>query len=225
MQNRFRQQLLRICEKCKEQTAIGYLQKNDEIEYLSYGEMLQKIEHLEGKLKKIGVEKTDRVAIITPHSPDGVIAGVTLAYMGCTAVMIDASLPVLEIQRLLKEGDAVAAFVDVTMQEQLGNDVLGSYPVFDLNGMTGFALSEMGKRQTRKSKVQDQDEEVIAIIFSSGTTSQMKGICITYKSILESICMYRYLTGVKRGNRYLYVLPFNHIAGYSGSIATFIDGL
>lgn len=224
MQNRFRQQLLRICEKCKEQTAIGYLQKNDEIEYLSYGGMLQKIEHLEGKLKKIGVEKTDRVAIITPHSPDGVIAGVTLAYMGCTAVMIDASLPVLEIQRLLKEGDAVAAFVDVTMQEQLGDDVLGSYPVFDLNGMTGFALSEKGKRQTRKSEGQDRDEEVIAIIFSSGTTSQMKGICITYKSILESIRMYRYLTGVKRGNRYLYVLPFNHIAGYSAALQYLLMG-
>lgn len=43
--------------KCKEQTAIGYLQKNDEIEYLSYGEMPQKIEHLEGKLKKSELRK------------------------------------------------------------------------------------------------------------------------------------------------------------------------
>lgn len=76
----------------------------------------------------------------------------------------------------------------------------------------------METKRKRKCEVQDEDEEVIAIIFSSGTTSKMKGICITYKSILESIRMYRYLTGVKRGNRYLYVLPFNHIAGYSGAL-------
>ena len=224
MQNTFRQQLDQICEKCKNHMAIGYLLKSDEIEYLAYGELLQKVQNLEQNLKQLGIKKTDRVAIITPHSPEGVIAGVTLAYMGCTAVMVDASLPVQEIQRLLTEGDVIAAFVDVNMQERLGWNLLEKYPIIDLNGKTEFALATNGNKKKRKCEVQDEDEEVIAIIFSSGTTSKMKGICITYKSILESIRMYRYLTGVKRGNRYLYVLPFNHIAGYSGALQHLLMG-
>ena len=36
--------------------------------------------------------------------------------------------------------------------------------------------------------------------------------------------MYRHLTGVKQGDKYLYVLPFNHIAGYSGALQHLVMG-
>ena len=121
---------------------------------------------LESKLQRIGVGKADRVAIITPHSPHGVIAGVALAYIGCTAVMIDASLPSVEIRRLLEEGDVVAVFADVNVENQLGWETLGEYPVFDLNGEIPFVLSENGLMSSKRSKIDDQDEEIMAIIFS-----------------------------------------------------------
>lgn len=224
MKNTFRLQFEQICKKSKDRCAIAYLRENDEIENISYGAIYDHIKMLESKLQRIGVGKADRVAIITPHSPHGVIAGVALAYIGCTAVMIDASLPSVEIRRLLEEGDVVAVFADVNVENQLGWETLGEYPVFDLNGEIPFVLSENGLMSSKRSKIDDQDEEIMAIIFSSGTTSRMKGICIPYQTVMESIKMYRHLTGVKQGDKYLYVLPFNHIAGYSGALQHLVMG-
>ena len=224
MKNTFRLQFEQICKKSKDRCAIAYLKENDEIEKISYGAIYDYIKMLESKLQRIGVGKADRVAIITPHSPYGVIAGVALAYIGCTAVMIDASLPSVEIRRLLEEGDVTAVFADVNIKNQLGWETLGEYPVFDLNGEIPFALSANGLISTKGSKIEDQDEEIMAIIFSSGTTSRMKGICIPYQTIMGSIEMYRYLTGVKQGDKYLYVLPFNHIAGYCNALQYLVMG-
>lgn len=91
MQNTFRQQLDQICEKCKNHMAIGYLLKSDEIEYLAYGELLQKVQNLEQNLKQLGIKKTDRVAIIiSPIQPEGVIAGVTLRIWDAQQLWLNA---------------------------------------------------------------------------------------------------------------------------------------
>ena len=224
MENVFRQQLEQTCKRCKDNNAISYLRENEKIDYFSYAKLMENVQKIENELTVVGVKKADRVAIISPHSPYGVMAGTALAYMGCTAVMVDVSLPIIEITRLLEEGDVVAAFVDVEMQDKIGWNILGDYPIFDLNGDVPFKLSEKGLLTSRVCKIQDQDEEIMAIIFSSGTTSKMKGICIPYQLITESISMYRYLTGVEVNDRYLYVLPFNHIAGFSGALQHLLMG-
>lgn len=222
--NIFRNELVQICEKYELNKAISYLREDESINVFTYKRLLEIVKQIEEKLKAIGVKKADRVAIVTPHSPYGVMAGIGLAYMGCTSVMIDASLPIVEIIRLLEEADVVAVFADVKLQKKIGWNVLGKYPVFDLNGKEAFRLSSKGASTSLECKIQDQDEEIVAIIFSSGTTAKMKGVCIPYQSITESISMYRYLTGVKSENRYLYVLPFNHIAGYLGAFQHILMG-
>lgn len=224
MENTFRYLVEQKCNKYKANNTIVYLKEDNHKEKFSYGYLLETVQKIELILKKICIKKADRVAIISPNSPYAVIAGTALAYAGCTAVLIDAALPVEEIRRLLEESDVTAAFVDESLQEKIGWEYLKKYPIFNLNGSVPFALSDKGLNKTKGSRICDQDEEVIAIIYSSGTTARMKGICITYQSIVDSISIYQKLTGVKHGNRYLYVLPFNHIAGYSGALQYILLG-
>ena len=220
----FKDKVEQQCNKYKTNNTIVYLKEDNHKEKFSYGYLLETVQKIELLLKKTCIKKADRVAIISPNSPYAVIAGTALAYAGCTAVLIDAALPVEEIRRLLEESDVTAAFVDESMQEKIGWEYLKKYPIFNLNGSAPFALSDKGLNKTKGSRICDQDEEVIAIIYSSGTTERMKGICITYQSIVDSISIYQKLTGVKHGNRYLYVLPFNHIAGYSGALQHILLG-
>ncbi len=220
----FQQQFEQTCNKYKEQNAIAYLKEDNRIEYCSYQHLLETVQVITARLQAVGLENADRVAIISPHTPDAVIAGIALAYCGYTDVLIDASLPLDEIQRLLKESDVAAVFVDILLQKKMDEESLKGYPVFLLNSHDSFVLSEKGLKETRGSNVCDQDKEIMAIIYSSGTTDRMKGICITYQSIVSSISIYKTLTGVQSGNRYLYVLPFNHIAGYSGALQHILMG-
>ena len=60
----------------------------------------------------------------------------------------------------------------------------------------------------------DKDTDVIAIIFSSGTTDKMKGVMVTYHSIIRARDIFADLAGLKDYMTYLLVLPFNHIAGF-----------
>ncbi len=220
----FRYWIRQVCEKRKDKVVFSYLKDDQTILSIYYGSLFNYIKSIEENLNHVGVKKTNRVAIIAPNSPYAVIAGTALAYAGCTAVMIDASLPVEEIRRLLEESDVTAAFVDESLREKIGWEYLKKYPIFNLNGSAPFALSDKGLNKTKGSRICDQDEEVIAIIYSSGTTARMKGICITYQSIVDSVSIYQKLTGVKCGDRYLSVLPFNHIAGYSVSLKYILMG-
>ena len=220
----FRYWIRQVCEKRKDKVVFSYLKDDQTILSIYYASLFNYIKSIEENLNHVGGKKTNRVAIIAPNSPYAVMAGTALAYAGCKAVMIDASLPVEEIRRLLEESDVTAAFVDESLREKIGWEYLKKYPIFNLNGSEPFALSDKGLNKTKGSRICDQDEEVIAIIYSSGTTARMKGICITYQSIVYSVSIYQKLTGVKHGNRYLYVLPFNHIAGYSGALQHILLG-
>ena len=181
-QKMFKFQIERVCENRKAKVVFSYLKDDQTILSIYYGSLFNYIKSIEENLIHVGVKKTNRVAIIAPNSPYAVIAGTALAYVGCTAVLIDASLPVEEIRRLLEESDVTAAFVDESLREKIGWEYLKKYPIFNLNGSAPFALSDKGLNKTKGSRICDQDEEVIAIIYSSGTTARMKGNCITGKT-------------------------------------------
>lgn len=73
-------------------------------------------------------------------------------------------------------------------------------------------------------KSKDADTDVIAILYSSGTTGQMKGIMVTYESVLKAREVFERLSGLKDYMSYLLVLPFNHIAGFTGAMTFFLTG-
>lgn len=49
----------------------------------------------------MGLKQSDRVAIVSPHSPYAVFMGMALTYYGITSVLIDASLPKEESGKLI----------------------------------------------------------------------------------------------------------------------------
>ena len=221
----FRQKLDTIFTTYNTKSATVYLTSNGGKTVTTYGEIKAGAENLEYMLKKHGLCRADRIAIIAKHSVFATLAVVSLTYLGYTIVVLDAALPIEEQNRLLKKVDARAIFTTPEIYYALNREFLSLIPVFCIcekeNSYELFADAYNG--QSRFNTIPTA-EDVIAVIFSSGTTGSMKGIEITYTSIIKAYeCMIEY-TSLNENMRFFNVLPINHIAGFSTAISCSLCG-
>ena len=79
-------------------------------------------------MEDIGVVSGDRVAVISPHSPQSVLAALGLAYTNITTVLIDASLPISEINRLLSYSDVQACFTTEKLYDGIQKELQREIP-------------------------------------------------------------------------------------------------
>lgn len=211
--------------KYKEKTAIEYMLENGRKRKFRYGEIHQNILSFETVMREHRIKAGDRVAILTPHSPYGIITCMACAYWNLTSVLLDASLPEQELKRLLNLSDVRAVF---TTEKFCKAECVRQYsdiPVFDIEREDfSYPVFEGYSDVVKMEQTKDPDEEVIAILFSSGTTSSMKGIMITYKSIPITRDVIGDLAGLKPEMSYLLVLLFNHIAGFAGGMTYLLTG-
>lgn len=146
----------------------------------TFDEFKTSAERLGKQLTDAGLQRADRIAVIDAHYVFPTLAAISLTYLGYTAVMLDAALPIDEISRLVEQADVSAVFTVPDVYQKLE---LASVPCFELceqeNTYSPFPDSTTRCMKTARIPT---DESVIAIIFSSGTTGSMKGVEITYTS-------------------------------------------
>lgn len=217
----FAEKLFATIKHFKAARAITYLNDNG-ISVYSHEDLLKGIKAWQKNISKYGIRQGDRVAIIAPTSPNTIVAVLALAVWNITAVMIDPNLPTEEINRLLEYSDIRGILTISTIYRNISENIISEIPVFNID-CSDFkpVLFPDSVTSVKRAETVDKHYDVIAVLFSSGTTSSMKGIMITYDSILLSFDKQRYVFGLKSGEKYLHVLPLNHISGYS-SLMTFL---
>lgn len=225
MNNEFQNKVDFILKTNADKIAITHMRDDGADEQYTFGEIREFIIQINDLLDEVGLSKGDRVAIITPHSPYGVIAGLILAYLNITIIPIDVSLPVKEINKLLIFLDIRAMFTTVALKDMLDKELINRIPCFQLGGAHNpIALFNDSVSKLTLPPTVDRETDVIAIIFSSGTTDQMKGIKVTYQSVLKAQEVFVRLSSLETYMTYLLVLPFNHIAGFTGAMTFFLTG-
>jgi long-chain acyl-CoA synthetase len=214
-----------VCGKYADKAAITYLRSNHTKEDFSFREILERVQAARGQFARIGLRPGDRVAIIAPHTPFTVMAGFALAYANITTVLIDAALPPEEMNRLLAFSDVHAVFTTPAKYEVMDQSACDGISVFNLlhEAREYKAFPGSAKSVTRPATV-DPDLEIIAILFSSGTTASMKGIMIPYKSVEISRPMFHRLTDSSDNINILFAYPFNHVAGFFVAFQHFLSG-
>lgn len=213
-----------IVQTYNSKTAFTYLcDTKDEV--LTFNQVKKYLQNRKKGFRNIGLSAGDRVAIIAPHSPYNILTGFALSYSGITAALIDASLPIEEQEKLLSFSDVRAVFTIEKIYRQINLQLYENIPFFDVNSKEQLVpFNKLVKDCILVPETKDPEPDVIAILFSSGTTAQMKGIKVTYKSVLLAKEVFVRLAGLKDYMTYLLVLPFNHIAGFTGAMTYFLTG-
>lgn len=217
----------RFEETCKNHASdyvISSLMNNGRRVDLRYSKLLQMIYEFAPVKEKYGLRDGDRVLILTSPIADAFITFEILACNHLTVVIADPSLPREELSRLIEEVQISAVFTDKSTFSAI--DGISNVPIFRVAGMIGnieCLRESIGEREHF-----NPTPDSIAIIFSSGTTSRMKAVEITYKSLV--LCANRNFEVMNvKGKRlrmtFLMLFPMYHISGLACASGMALRGL
>ena len=216
----------------------GLAAVSDEGTTLSFADLASVVRRAARALMALGVARGDRVAIWAPNTWEWVVVALAVHAAGGALVPINTRFKGAEAAEVLAKSGARALFTTVGFlgtdavallrQSEVPLPALGSRVVlrgpvpagalgWDAFLEGGAAVSE-GEAEARALAVEPGD--LSDILFTSGTTGRPKGVRCTHAQTLRAFRDWAETVGLRRGDRYLVVLPFFHSFGYKAGILT-----
>lgn len=186
--------------------------KNETTKY-SYGEMFNAVDVFAQKLISAGIKSGDRIVIVAPNSPEWNISYLAAMKLHCTAVLVDASLPPVEILRLIDNSDARCVFTSSTVVKNINQVISTTIPVLNVENQAEPFINHLDKISSEVSDTIDGDAEVAFIIYSSGTTKTATGIMHTHESMIGATHAAIKFNNLQYDEKMLVVIPNSHIYG------------
>ena len=211
---------------------------------ISYPDLEGRVRRFALALRRLGVKRGDRVAILAENRPEWAITDYACLAIGVTDVPIYPTLPANQIKYILNDSGAVAIAVSSSAQLAKITEIRGECPslkhviAFDADakgaGVTsladhdasGAAADAAGEgKNFRQDALQAKPDDVITIIYTSGTTGDPKGVMLTHNNIYSNCAdaMPEFQLGPSDST--LSFLPLSHIfERMAGHYAVFAAG-
>ncbi|MBQ3784324.1 MAG: AMP-binding protein [Lachnospiraceae bacterium] len=196
-------------EKYGNKPAYRYLQ-DGEVKEKSYEQMIFFSRSIASAFIKKGYRKR-HIAILGPTSTDWISSYLGIGISGNVVIPLDRMLPYKEIVNLLRLGHVKTLLLGEGFsdyEEKLKNDET------ELEEITHFSSKEFQEmKQTEHENAPEvEEDEMVEIIFTSGTTGASKGVMLSQKNIISNVINLEtsgFLSD-KRINRTMSVLPIHH---------------
>jgi len=191
----------------------------------TYGEHFARINRLASALKKLGVGRGDKVAIISPNTAPMLEAHFAVPMIGAALVPVNIRLSGPEVSYILNHSDTKVCLVDNEFADSVraALDDLNGIAVFvnicdasdacPLPGTDYESLLLTGSPHPMAIDIEDE-RGVCSLNYTSGTTGQPKGVMYHHRgAYLNSLgnCLE---TGMTSESVYLWTLPMFHCNGW-----------
>jgi len=154
---------------------------------LNYTETLALIEAIARWLHNEGISKDDRVAVTGKNSPEWTIAYLSILFAGAVVVPVDYQLKTEEIDLLIKTSDAKILFVDEEKHEHYIQNPGRLTKVISLRKGIGEYIYDLDGPKTEIKQAAEHD--LAAILFTSGTMGNPKGVMLTHQNLVSDCFM------------------------------------
>ena len=204
---------------------------------LKYSDVAEEIAKLHILFRETGIKKGDRIALCGHNMSRWAVCFLATLTYGAVAVPILHDFHPEQIQQLVKHCDARLLFVSDRIWRKLnGGQILEVDGVIQINDYTLLSCKNK-KLENAVANLnrlfgaeypdnfsasdikyhQDKPEELAIINYTSGTTSNPKGVMIPYRALVGNmICAHDLLTtNAKAGDSILSMLPMAHTFGMS----------
>ena len=176
-------------------------------ESITYQEVGSRVEEVQNLLLGAGLGPGDRVAILSSNTPNWAIAyfAITSASMVVVPILPDFSTD--DIDAILAHCEAKALFVSDRLYTKVNKTMLDSMQIVirtkNLSIISQTAFSKGSKRTP-------SPDDLAAIIYTSGTTSNPKGVMLTHYNLTSQIWMIEPIFRCRKEDVLLSVLPLSH---------------
>lgn len=148
-------------------------------------EIKDKVIKFAAGLKKSGIKKGDRVAILSKNRPEWVIADLAVLSLGAVVVPIHCNLDKKTIQYILNDSNP-----KILITDNKGSLKGARWKrIISIDGSIGIPFEGIYKEGSIQTNVKKND--IATIVYTSGTTGKPKGVILTHNNILSNISAIR----------------------------------
>ncbi|MCP3887534.1 MAG: AMP-binding protein [Desulfobulbaceae bacterium] len=193
----------------------------------TYSDFQGRVHQLANGLQKKGIGPGDKVVFICPNTPAMLEAHFAVPMIGAVLVCVNTQLSSEEYLKIISHSDAKTVFVDyeyapriqpieedlnkvelfVNICESIGTPLLKG-PEYEL------FLADNAKTTPKLDTIIDENS-MIAISYTSGTTGKPKGVMYSHRSTCMHTLGEIIESSLKSDSVYLWTLPMFHCNGWS----------
>lgn len=200
-----------------------------EREQMTYAELDERVRSVQAMLLSAGLNPGDKVALLSSNMPNWGVSYFAVTTMGMVIVPILPDFSGEELDKVIAHSEAKALIISDKQYTKLSKQTIEAMNiVVRIKNLTVLSqrVEEQGSQRTPDS------DELAAIIYTSGTTSQPKGVMLTHRAICKQIDLIYKLFPVVKEDVFLSVLPLAHTYECSigmiypftyGSSVTYLD--
>ncbi|MEM6263078.1 MAG: long-chain fatty acid--CoA ligase [Bacteroidota bacterium] len=182
-------------------------------------EALEQVQLIARALLASGLEKGDRVALISRNRTEWCLADLAIMMAGGVVVPMHANMKAEEVGVILEHAEITYAFVEnaekTSLLDQTGYEGLKKVYTFDeavgytnLQGMVTSADKHgVGYLRARSAAVRPAD--LATIIYTSGTTGTPRGVMLSHQNILSNVKAAVGILPLNHTHRVLSFLPLS----------------
>lgn len=180
-------------------------------------------------LIKIGINKGDKLAILSESMPEWGAAFFASILSGAISVPLDIKLTIYELTSILTDCQpkvllTSSAFLETALKLQESIQSIEHIVVIDDNGsnMQYPSLYNLPDEPDRKWRHRSPSKTAL-IIYTSGTTGSPKGVEITFKNVRSQVDAVGQSFNFGPNDQLLSILPMNHLFELTVGFLSFLN--
>ena len=176
---------------------------------LTYAQAKEKIEKLAAWMAANGVKHGDKVAVSGKNSPEWAVVYLAAFYAGATICPIDYGLHNEETENLLNTAKPKFFFVD-TEKYSYFKEKKTSFGVYSLAASDADTYVYNLSTDKTPEVTYPSEDDIAAILFTSGTTGVPKGVMLTHKNLVSDCYLAQTNMNVYSTDVFYALLPIHH---------------
>lgn len=189
---------------------------------LTYREAHTRVIEFSNTLVKAGVKKGDKIALTGKNSPEWAVSYFAILYAGATVVPLDYQLKPEEMSYLIGFSGAEILISDVEKYDLIDpDDTLKLKKRFSLSPKKDNYVYDMLEKKFADREM-PASEDLAAIMFTSGTTGNPKGVMLTHENLVSDCYLAQGHMTLYPTDVFYALLPIHH--SYT-MLAVFIESM
>lgn len=177
--------LTRTARRTPDRPALCFADSHGLERRWSYAELDAAVSRAAGAMLAVGLEHGDRVATYGKNSDAYVIAFLACARAGLVHVPINYNLTGADLAYLISQSGSRVALVDPALQANVDAVDAGLERSISLRDAPGSLLEQAEEGPVPQLDVEVTDDDLVQLLYTSGTTSKPKGAKMTHRALLH----------------------------------------
>ncbi|MFB4474252.1 AMP-binding protein, partial [Oceanobacillus caeni] len=202
---------------------IAVIDENKEFTYREFGE---RTDRLAVALHEAGIREGDHVAVMLPNTHYMLESFYGISQLGAVTVPLNYRISASDMEYIINHSDAKMLIVDAEfaapIEEIIDNLSLENIILVPVEGQNSslksidYEIFLNHASSATPPEVEIDENQLLTINYTSGTTSRPKGVMQTHRSNYINAADFMYHLNVKHDDVYLHTLPMFHANGWGG---------